>query len=146
MTGDITCQQIRFSCSGRLHHRTDTMPGESPFNRPVSRLIMRIQFDMPSGRKLLQIPLVRNSQPIQFKIQCFREKTTVCDNPKIGFSIPFANGRQFTIIGFRLRTAQRMFIPNLFDNRMNDFWLKTDQQITLGFRYLKSGITITISQ
>ena len=89
MICDIACQQIGFPCSGSLHDRTDTVLFESPHDRPVSRFVMRIKLHMSSGQEAFNIAFIRNGQPMQFKVQCFRQESAVCHDPEIEISIPF---------------------------------------------------------
>lgn len=90
MIRNITCQQVRLSCSGRLYNRSNAVLSESFYDSPVCRLVMGVKLHMLSGREALNITFIRNCQPVQFKRQRFRQESSVRHDSEIRIPISFA--------------------------------------------------------
>jgi hypothetical protein len=79
---------------------------------------------MSSGQEAFNIAFIRNGQPVQFKVQCLRQESTVRHDPEIEISIPFVQGRKLFIKPFNIRTGQRLLVPDLLHDGMYHFWLE----------------------
>ena len=83
MIDDITGNQVGFSCTGRLYNRSDPVCFESFLDGPVSRFIMRKEFNMFSRFQTSQIAIIRNSQSMQFKGKCLRQITAMSQDTEL---------------------------------------------------------------
>ena len=132
MIDDIAGNQVGFSCSGRLYNRSDPVCFESFLDGPVSRFIMRKEFNMFSRFQTSQIAIIRNSQSMQFKGKCLRQITAMSQDTELATAAHFPDTLHFRIQPIHFRQADRFLIPYLFYNESNGVLPESYQQ-TAGF-------------